>query len=118
MTVVTGLLPELDCHHNQLTCAFQIITCQCVVTETVHGITWTLGSKLIAQFGYLGESLFSDPNYSATAEVLENDQLSSNVSFAAELKSDLVTVECLGTGGSSSWSYPIFGLFFEICIIS
>ena len=90
MTVVTGMLPELSCDHDQLTCALQTITCQCVVTETVHGITWRLGSKLIAQFNYLGKGIFSDPNYPATAEVLENGQLSSNVSFAAELKSDLV----------------------------
>ena len=113
---VTGMLPELNCDYDQLTCALQTITCQCVVAETVHGITWMLGSETIALFDQFGEIVVSYPNYPATVKVLENGWLSSNVSLSAELKFGPVTVVCLGSlGKSSTWSYPLFGLFFEIC---
>ena len=113
---VTGMLPQLQCNHNQLTCALQTIICQCVVTGTGQFITWKLDMKLIAQFDVLGQSVFSDSNYPATAENLENG-LSSNVSFSAELKSDPVTVQCSDVAGkSSAWSFPIFGPFIDICI--
>ena len=39
---VTGMLPELQCIHNQLTCALQTITYQCVVTGTTQFISWKL----------------------------------------------------------------------------
>ena len=117
MTVsVTGTLPELSCDHDQLTCALQTITCQCVVAGTVQEIIWKVGSEFIGQVNYVGETLFSNANYPTTVEVLENG-LSSNVSIPAELKSDPVTVECSDFNGqSNTWSYPIFGLVFEICI--
>ena len=115
---VTGMLPELHCNHSQLTCALQTITCQCVVTGTGQQIIWKLDMEPIAQFDLLGKSVFSNPSYPATAEVLENG-LSSNVSFPAELKSDPVTVQCSSgfAGQSSTWSFPVFGRFVDICIL-
>ena len=113
---VSGMLPELQCDQGKLACPLQNITCQCVVTGTAQTIAWRLGSKLIAQFNDVGETLISNANYPATFQVLANG-LSSNVSLPAELKSDPDTVECLDAMfKSSTWSYSIFGLFVEICI--
>ena len=113
---VTGMLPELQCDHDQLTCPLQNITCQCVVMGTAQVIIWRLGSELIALFDQEGNNLASKTNYSVTVEVLENG-LSSNVSLPAELKSEPATLECLDASlKSSNWSYSILGLFFDICI--
>ena len=116
---VTGVLPELQCDQDQLVCPLENITCQCVGTGMELTISWILDSKLIAQFSPEGESLFSNASYPATAKMLENG-LSSNISFLAELKSDPVTLECLSVGetiASNTWSYSIFGLSLNFCII-
>ena len=112
---VTGMLPELQCDHDQLGCPLQNITCHCVVTGTAPTIFWRVGSEFIAQFNQEGETVFIKANYSiyTTVEVLENG-LSSNLSLPAELKSDPVTVQCFDALlKSSTWWYSIFGLFFE-----
>ena len=47
---VTEMLPKLimNCDHDQLMCALQTTTFQCVVTGTAQEITWKVGLEFIA----------------------------------------------------------------------
>ena len=116
---VGGMLPEMQCNHDQRVCPLQNITCQCVVTETETSkqtLSWYLHSELVGHFTHLGNSLVSNTNYPATVEVLENG-LSSNLSFPAEVKSGTLTVECVNVDFESSYlSYSIEGLFLGFLI--
>ena len=122
MTVV-GMLPELQCDHDQLVCLLQSITCQCVVTGTnvlPPALFWYLHSELVGQFDHLGNSLASNTNYTytATVKVLQNE-LSSNLSFPAELQSGPLTVECENADlNSNTKSFSIEGLLFELQFVS
>ena len=110
---VTGILPELNCDHDQLVCPFQTVTCQCVVIGMVPGtvLAWRLDSKLIAQFTHEGESIYVAANYNATGEMLQNG-VSSNLSFVVQLQSGPVTLECIDSDGiSNTWSCSIVGQF-------
>ena len=114
---VAGALPGLQCDHDQPVCPLQNITCQCVVIGTEEfppNIYWYLHSEFVVHFNHLGKGQVNNPNYTASAEVLENG-LSSNLSFPAELQSGALTVECVDVNfESSNWSFLIEGLFFEM----
>ena len=111
---VAGMLPELQCDHDQLVCPLQNITCQCGVTEMPLAISWFLGSEGITQFDSLGQSVSENTNYSATAAVVGNGLL-SNLSLHADPQSSPVTVHCEDAHGqSNTLSYSVIGLFSEI----
>ena len=104
---------ELQCNHDQLVCPMQSITCQCVVMGEAQILTWTSQSQVIAQFGAFGQTLIPLTNtaYTVTVEELENE-VSSNLSFTAQLYSDLVTIQCLDFNENYfKFSYSIVGGF-------
>ena len=114
---VAGMIPELECDHDQLVCPLENITCQCVVTGTkvvLPAIFWFLHSEVVGQFDHLGNSLISNTDYTTTVEVLENS-LSSNLSFPAELQSGPLTVECVDADlNSNAKSFSIEGLLLKV----
>ena len=113
--------PELQCDKDQFVCpaVVQNITCQCVVMGTnilLRTLFWFVDTDLIGYFDHLGSSVYINPNYTATVELLENG-LSSNLCFPAELQSGILTVECEDAdllGNSNTKSFSIEGLLLEV----
>ena len=104
---VAGIVPQLECNHDQLVCPLQNITCQCVVAEEFSSIRWRLRSELIAAFDHQGECTSLETSCSAaTVEVLASG-LSSNISFVAELQPGPLTIECQEAILTSSLSFSI-----------
>ena len=90
-------------------CPLQTIICHCVVTANT--VFWRLDEEITVYVDHTGLIYVSNTKYSATVKVLE-DELSSNVSFVAELESGPVTLQCQDYNGISTWQYSIVGQFF------
>ena len=109
---VAGILPQLECDHNDLVCPLQKITCQCVVTGDFQVLLWKFSSEFIAVFDHLGQCYLVSTNCSAaTAEVLASG-ISSNISFVTELQPGPVIIECQDAYSTSSYLSFSVGMFF------
>ena len=110
---------ELSCNQDHLVCPLQSITCHCVVIGNDHQIlTWKAQSQVIVQFNTGGQTIAppTNTNYTVTFEESEYDngpdELSSNLSFIAQLQSHSVTIQCLDlTENFLNFSYSIVGGF-------
>ena len=109
----------MSCNQDHLVCPLQNITCHCVVIGNDHQIlTWTTQSQVIVQFSTGGQTIAppTNTNYTVTVEQSENDngleELSSNLSFVAQLQSHPLTIECLDISENFlNFSYSIVGGF-------
>ena len=102
---------ELQCSGDQLVCPLQSITCQCVVKGDVLIITWKSQSQIITQLeasGHINVPV-TKTNFTVTVEGSTNE-MSSNLSFTAQLQSDATTIKCLNFNENSlNFSYSFVG---------
>ena len=111
VSTIGATVIDLQCDHDQIVCPLQKIIYHCVVEGTEQTLVWKLESHTVAHVDSNGTIILSSTNSDIMATaMIQDNTISSTLSFTAQFQYNLLRTGCFDNGANSlNCSYAFVG---------